>query len=136
VRATDLRFTTEEAEAFLNEVMELQLDPALVGALEARTEGWAAGLQLAALSARTHAGGSCSACRTSYLLNASLGSLGLRIRRCGGRLLCRRGEQGRSPGRAFHLAVVRRRGMSGGRRDDGGGEADHEDERAHPARPP
>jgi LuxR family maltose regulon positive regulatory protein len=53
VRAADLRFTTPEAEAFLNEVMELQLDPALVAALEARTEGWAAGLQLAALSART-----------------------------------------------------------------------------------
>ena len=56
VRAADLRFTTGEAEAFLNEVMELQLDPALVAALEARTEGWAAGLQLAGLSARTHAG--------------------------------------------------------------------------------
>ena len=56
VRAADLRFTTEEAEAFLNEVMGLQLEPALVAALEARTEGWAAGLQLAALSARTHAG--------------------------------------------------------------------------------
>jgi LuxR family maltose regulon positive regulatory protein len=57
VRAADLRFTTEEAEAFLNEVMGLQLEPALVASLEARTEGWAAGLQLAALSARTHAGG-------------------------------------------------------------------------------
>ena len=56
VRAADLRFTADEAEAFLNEVMELQLDPALVAALEARTEGWAAGLQLAALSARMHAG--------------------------------------------------------------------------------
>src|ERR687885_1079019 len=56
VRAADLRFTTDEAEVFLNEVMELHLDPALVAALEARTEGWAAGLQLAALSARTHAG--------------------------------------------------------------------------------
>jgi LuxR family maltose regulon positive regulatory protein len=55
VRAADLRFTADEAQAFLNEVMELQLDPALVAALEARTEGWAAGLQLAALSARTHA---------------------------------------------------------------------------------
>ena len=49
VRAADLRFTTDEAEAFLNEVMGLQLEPALVAALEARTEGWAAGLQLAAL---------------------------------------------------------------------------------------
>src|SRR3954449_106672 len=56
VRAADLRFSTDEAEAFLNEVMELQLDPALVAALEARTEGWAAGLELAALSARTLAG--------------------------------------------------------------------------------
>ncbi|HET6551390.1 MAG TPA: LuxR C-terminal-related transcriptional regulator [Solirubrobacter sp.] len=57
VRAADLRFTAGEAEVFLNEVMELQLDPALVAALEARTEGWAAGLQLAALSARTHGPG-------------------------------------------------------------------------------
>jgi LuxR family transcriptional regulator, maltose regulon positive regulatory protein len=56
VRAADLRFTTDEAEVFLNEVMGLQLEPALVAALEARTEGWAAGLQLAGLSARTHAG--------------------------------------------------------------------------------
>ena len=56
VRAADLRFTGDEAEAFLNDVMELRLEPALVTALEARTEGWAAGLQLAALSARTHAG--------------------------------------------------------------------------------
>jgi LuxR family maltose regulon positive regulatory protein len=57
VRAADLRFTTDEAELFLNEVMGLKLEPALVAALEARTEGWAAGLQLAALSARTRAGG-------------------------------------------------------------------------------
>src|SRR3954447_19594449 len=56
LRADDLRFTPDEAEAFLNDVMGLRLDPALVAALEARTEGWAAGLQLAALSARTHDG--------------------------------------------------------------------------------
>jgi len=55
VRAADLRFTAEEAEAFLNDVMGLGLEPALVAALETRTEGWAAGLQLAALSARGHA---------------------------------------------------------------------------------
>jgi LuxR family transcriptional regulator, maltose regulon positive regulatory protein len=52
VRAADLRFTPEEAEQFLNEVMGLGLGADLVAALEARTEGWAAGLQLAALSAR------------------------------------------------------------------------------------
>ena len=56
VRATDLRFTADEAEAFLNDVMGLHLDLALVAALEARTEGWAAGLQLAALSVRARAG--------------------------------------------------------------------------------
>jgi LuxR family maltose regulon positive regulatory protein len=56
IRAAHLRFTTDEAEAFLNEVMGLQLEPALVAALGARTEGWAAGLQLAALSARSRAG--------------------------------------------------------------------------------
>jgi len=53
VRAAELRFTADEAEAFLNEVMGLELEPALVTALETRTEGWAAGLQLAALSADT-----------------------------------------------------------------------------------
>ncbi len=52
LRAADLRFTAEEADAFLNHVMGLDLDPAHVAALEHRTEGWAAGLQLAALSAR------------------------------------------------------------------------------------
>jgi LuxR family maltose regulon positive regulatory protein len=56
VRAADLRFTADEAEVFLNEVMGLQLEPGLVAALEARTEGWVTGLRLAALSARTHAG--------------------------------------------------------------------------------
>lgn len=54
VRAADLRFTAEEADAFLNQVMGLRLEPAHVTALEERTEGWAAGLQLAALSARGH----------------------------------------------------------------------------------
>ena len=53
LRAADLRFTPVEADAFLNDVMGLQLDAAQVAALEARTEGWAAGLQLAAVSARS-----------------------------------------------------------------------------------
>jgi LuxR family transcriptional regulator, maltose regulon positive regulatory protein len=56
LRAADLRFTAGEAGAFLNDVMGLDLDPAHVAALEHRTEGWAAGLQLAALSARGHTG--------------------------------------------------------------------------------
>ena len=50
LRASDLRFIAAEAAAFLNEVMGLGLRAADVAALEARTEGWIAGLQLAALS--------------------------------------------------------------------------------------
>lgn len=56
VRAADLRFTDDEAERFLNDVMGLALARDYVAALEARTEGWAAGLQLAALSARGRTG--------------------------------------------------------------------------------
>jgi LuxR family maltose regulon positive regulatory protein len=52
VRGHDLRFTTEEAATFLTEVMGLSLSPADVAVLEARTEGWIAGLHLAALSLR------------------------------------------------------------------------------------
>jgi LuxR family transcriptional regulator, maltose regulon positive regulatory protein len=50
IRAAELRFTLEEAVAFLNEVMGLRLLAEDVAALETRTEGWIAGLQLAALS--------------------------------------------------------------------------------------
>ncbi|MCB0012079.1 MAG: NACHT domain-containing protein [Anaerolineales bacterium] len=50
IRAADLRFTEAEAAAFLNDAMSLDLAPADVAALEARTEGWIAGLQLAALA--------------------------------------------------------------------------------------
>ena len=52
VRAAGLRFAPEEARAFLNEVMGLDLADSDVQALEERTEGWIAGLQLAALSLR------------------------------------------------------------------------------------
>jgi LuxR family maltose regulon positive regulatory protein len=52
VRAADLRFTPTEAREFLNEVMGLELTEADVQSLEDRTEGWIAGLQLAALSLR------------------------------------------------------------------------------------
>jgi LuxR family maltose regulon positive regulatory protein len=50
LRAADLRFTRDEAGAFLNRAMKLGLRPADVMALEERTEGWIAGLKLAALS--------------------------------------------------------------------------------------
>jgi LuxR family maltose regulon positive regulatory protein len=50
LRAADLRFTSEEAAAFLNRVMGLNLSADDIAALETRTEGWIAGLQLAALS--------------------------------------------------------------------------------------
>lgn len=50
VRAHDLRFTTAEAASFLNQMMGPNLTTENVAALEERTEGWVAGLQLAALS--------------------------------------------------------------------------------------
>ena len=55
LRAADLRFTAEEAAALLRKVVadpETALPDPAVAALAARTEGWAAGLQLAALSLR------------------------------------------------------------------------------------
>ncbi|NJN53931.1 MAG: AAA family ATPase [Anaerolineae bacterium] len=50
LRVADLRFTTDEAAGFLNQVMGLGLSAEDIATLEARTEGWIAGLQLAALS--------------------------------------------------------------------------------------
>ncbi len=55
LRAADLRFTAEEAAALLRESAGVDLPAAAVAALEARTEGWVAGLQLAALSLRGQA---------------------------------------------------------------------------------
>jgi LuxR family maltose regulon positive regulatory protein len=54
MRAADLRFTPSEAAAYLNQVMGLRLSAQDIAALERRTEGWIAGLQLAALSMRGH----------------------------------------------------------------------------------
>ena len=50
LRAADLRFSSSEAADFLNLSMGLDLSPEDISALETRTEGWIAGLQLAALS--------------------------------------------------------------------------------------
>ncbi len=52
LRATDLRLTTPETATFLRDVMGIELSNVQVAELEARTEGWLAGLQLAALSMR------------------------------------------------------------------------------------
>jgi LuxR family maltose regulon positive regulatory protein len=52
LRAAELSFTPEEAAAFLLETMELQLERDEVAALITRTEGWAAGLHLAAIALR------------------------------------------------------------------------------------
>jgi LuxR family maltose regulon positive regulatory protein len=50
LRAADLRFTPDETVTFLNQAMGLNLSAAEIATLEARTEGWIAGLHLAALS--------------------------------------------------------------------------------------
>ena len=52
IRGEQLRFTPDEAGEFLNRAMNLDLTGGDIAAMEARTEGWIAGLQLAALSMR------------------------------------------------------------------------------------
>ncbi|HEY6073115.1 MAG TPA: hypothetical protein VIV15_06910, partial [Anaerolineales bacterium] len=53
IRMGDLRFSVEESAGFLKQVMALHLSNEDVSTLEARTEGWIAGLQMAALAIRT-----------------------------------------------------------------------------------
>ena len=50
LRVADLRFTSSEATEFLNQMMGLDLSTEDIAALETRTEGWIAGLQLTALA--------------------------------------------------------------------------------------
>jgi LuxR family maltose regulon positive regulatory protein len=52
IRLKDLRFSYSEAQAFLRDFMKLQLEDEEIASLETRTEGWVAGLQLAALTLR------------------------------------------------------------------------------------
>jgi LuxR family maltose regulon positive regulatory protein len=54
IRDSDLRFTTEEAVQFFHETMALDLPSESVTILDERAEGWIAGLQLAAISAKSH----------------------------------------------------------------------------------
>jgi len=54
IRAADLRFTSSEAAEFLNQMMGLDLSTEDIAELETRTEGWIAGLQLAAVSMQGH----------------------------------------------------------------------------------
>src|SRR2546421_2707238 len=54
LRATDLRSTPSEAAAFLNQGMGLNLSAEDIARLSTRTEGWIAGLQLAAISMQGH----------------------------------------------------------------------------------
>jgi LuxR family maltose regulon positive regulatory protein len=54
IRDTDLRLDSREAASFMKEIMNLPLSEQDIQLLETRTEGWIAGLQLAALSMRRH----------------------------------------------------------------------------------
>jgi LuxR family maltose regulon positive regulatory protein len=69
IRDRDLRFTPEEMTAFLNSLHRLNLSAEQITALESRTEGWAAGVQLAALSLQ-----GCSADRAAQFISAFSGS--------------------------------------------------------------
>lgn len=52
IRGNDLRFTLDEATQFLRRVMRLHLSSEQINVFLQRTEGWVAGLQLAALSVK------------------------------------------------------------------------------------
>jgi LuxR family transcriptional regulator, maltose regulon positive regulatory protein len=54
LQGADLRFTGEETAALLNDRLQLKLDPADLAVLHDRTEGWPAGLHLAALTLKGH----------------------------------------------------------------------------------
>lgn len=54
IRDRDLLFTTDEVAEFLNDVMELDLSAEAVATIQLRTEGWIAGMQMAAISAQGH----------------------------------------------------------------------------------
>jgi len=54
IRANDLRFTVDEVAEFLTQMMEVTLSVKEIAALEVRTEGWIAGLQIAVLSMQGH----------------------------------------------------------------------------------
>jgi LuxR family maltose regulon positive regulatory protein len=69
IRDRDLRFTPEEMTAFLNSLHRLNLPAEQIAALESRTEGWAAGVQLAALSLQ-----GCSAEHAAQFIRAFSGS--------------------------------------------------------------
>lgn len=68
----ELQFTQEETATFLREVMGLQLSDAAATALHGRTGGWAAGLQLAALSLRAQPGADPAALLASLIGNERL----------------------------------------------------------------
>ena len=55
LRAADLGFTTDEVETFFNQLLDLRLATDEIAALAARTEGWIAGLVLAAHALHRHA---------------------------------------------------------------------------------
>jgi LuxR family maltose regulon positive regulatory protein len=88
IRAADLRFTTPEAAELLVKAEGLKLDDDAVGRLAARTEGWAAGLYLAALWLRGRGGPEVDVERfagdnrhlVDYLSEVVLGQLGDDIR--------------------------------------------------------
>ncbi|RPJ02534.1 MAG: helix-turn-helix transcriptional regulator, partial [Chloroflexi bacterium] len=69
IRDRDLRFTPEEMTAFLNALHRLNLPAEQIAALESRTEGWVAGVQLAALSLQ-----GCSPERAAQFISAFSGS--------------------------------------------------------------
>ena len=135
IRAADLRFTPEEAAAYLNEVMGLDLTARGCRALEARTEGWIAALQLAALSiqGRDDVAGFIAGLRRRRPLHRRLP--GRRGPAASARTCPRLPAADLDPGSAERPAV-RCRHWSGGRHGDAGGARSREPLPRPARRPP
>lgn len=97
IRTDELRCTCEESAAFLNQITGVELSTERIDSLYGSTEGWIAGLQLAALTLRNHPGGTDDAWPVSSTLHpnncrpvwaSSTGSRTFRGPKAGTRLTC------------------------------------------------
>jgi LuxR family maltose regulon positive regulatory protein len=102
IRMSELRFSPEETAGFLKQVMALRLSNEDVSALEARTEGWIAGLQMAALAIRlvasqlsSEAGAMDSGQAVSQFIKTFSGSNRYILDYLGDEVLSRRSEETR-----------------------------------------
>ena len=85
IRDSDLRFTTEETVQFFHETMALDLPSESVTTFDERVEGWIAGLQLAAISAKGHQSDGSLTLYVESLMNTEAPLATIQFKTLGGR---------------------------------------------------